>query len=109
MKKFLLALAALSFSLSAFAAGDDDAFYGKIEKMPSAQNPTWVIGGKAFKADAVPRLKAMAVTSSMSAPASKLKVILTTAVNFMFPRWKSRTKAAAKNNLLTTESAFLFD
>ena len=38
MKKFLLALAALSFSLSAFAAGDDDAFYGKIEKMPSAQN-----------------------------------------------------------------------
>ena len=30
-------------------------------------------------------------------------------VNFMFPRWKSRTKAAAKNNLLTTESAFLFD
>ena len=52
MKKFLLALAALSFSLSAFAAGDDDAFYGKIEKMPSAQNPTWVIGGKTFKADA---------------------------------------------------------
>ena len=49
MKKFLLALAALSFSLSAFAAGDDDAFYGK---MPSAQNPTWVIGGKTFKADA---------------------------------------------------------
>ena len=83
MKKFLLALAALSFSLSAFAAGDDDAFYGKIEKMPSAQNPTWVIGGKTF--------------------------ILTTAVNFMFPRWKSRTKAAAKNNFLTTESAFLFD
>ena len=52
MKKFLLALAALSLSLSAFAAGDDDAFYGKIEKMPSAQNPTWVIGGKTFKADA---------------------------------------------------------
>lgn len=52
MKKFLLALSALTFSLSAFAAGDDDAFYGKIEKMPSAQNPTWVIGGKTFKADA---------------------------------------------------------
>ena len=52
MKKFFLALAALSLSFTAFAAGDDDAFYGKIEKMPSAQNPTWVIGGKTFKADA---------------------------------------------------------
>ena len=42
----------MSLSFTAFAAGDDDAFYGKIEKMPSAQNPTWVIGGKTFKADA---------------------------------------------------------
>mgnify|MGYP000785967267 CR=1 FL=1 len=48
MKKFFLALAALSLSFTAFAAGDDDAFYGKIEKMPSAQNPTWVIGGNKF-------------------------------------------------------------
>ena len=31
MKKFFLALAALSLSFTAFAAGDDDAFYGKIE------------------------------------------------------------------------------
>lgn len=52
MKKFLLALAALSLSFSAYAADDNDAFYGRIEQMPSAQNLNWIIGSKTFKADA---------------------------------------------------------
>lgn len=52
MNKLFIPAVALVFSFNAFAAStEDDAFYGKIERMPSAQNPTWQIGGKTYKAD----------------------------------------------------------
>lgn len=50
--KVLLPLAAVGLIMGTASARDIDGFYGKVEQMPTAENPAWVIGGKTFKADA---------------------------------------------------------
>lgn len=99
MKKFFLALAALSLSFTAFAAGDDDAFYGKIEKMPSAQNPTWVIGGKTFKADARTKVESHGGHKFDVGACVKVEGDIDHRGEFSFPRWKSKMRAAAINKV----------
>ena len=47
--KVLLPLAAVGLIMGTASARDIDGFYGKVEQMPTAENPAWVIGGKTFK------------------------------------------------------------
>ena len=49
--KVLLPLAAAGLIMGTASARDMDGFYGKVEQMPTAENPAWVIGGKTFKID----------------------------------------------------------
>ena len=49
--KVLLPLAAVGLIMGTASARDIDGFYGKVEQMPTAENPAWVIGGKTFKVD----------------------------------------------------------
>ena len=44
--KVLLPLAAVGLIMGTASARDIDGFYGKVEQMPTAENPAWVIGGK---------------------------------------------------------------
>ena len=46
--KVLLPLAAVGLIMGTASARDIDGFYGKVEQMPTAENPAWVIGGKTF-------------------------------------------------------------
>lgn len=49
--KVLLPLALAGLVMGSASARDRDDFYGKVEQMPTAENPAWVIGGKTFKVD----------------------------------------------------------
>lgn len=49
--KVLLPLAAVGLIMGTASARDIDGFYGKVEQMPTVENPAWVIGGKTFKVD----------------------------------------------------------
>ena len=49
--KVLLPLAAVGLIMGTASARDIDGFYGKVEQMPTAENPAWVIGGETFKVD----------------------------------------------------------
>lgn len=41
--KVLLPLAAVGLIMGTASARDIDGFYGKVEQMPTAENPAWVI------------------------------------------------------------------
>lgn len=49
--KVLLPLALAGLMIGSASARGHDDFYGKVEQMPTADNPAYVIGGKTFKVD----------------------------------------------------------
>lgn len=55
--KVLLPLALAGLVMGSASARGHDDFYGKVEQMPTAENPAWVIGGKTFKADQRTRIQ----------------------------------------------------
>lgn len=92
--KVLLPLAAVGLIMGTASARDIDGFYGKVEQMPTAENPAWVIGGKTFKVDQ----NIVVTRRSALVPALRLTVISIAKAISSFPKLNRNATIAAVNS-----------
>ena len=96
--KVLLPLAAVGLIMGTASARDIDGFYGKVEQMPTAENPAWVIGGKTFKVDQRTRSNIVVTRRSALVPALRLTVISIAKAISSFPKLNRNATIAAVNS-----------
>ena len=96
--KVLLPLAAVGLIMGTASARDIDGFYGKVEQMPTAENPAWVIGGKTFKVDQRTKIEHRRDQKSALVPALRLTVISIAKAISSFPKLNRNATIAAVNS-----------
>ena len=95
--KVLLPLAAVGLIMGTASARDIDGFYGKVEQMPTAENPAWVIGGKTFKVDQRTKIEHRR-DQKIGVGALRLTVISIAKAISSFPKLNRNATIAAVNS-----------
>ena len=95
--RVLLPLAAAGLIMGTASARDMDGFYGKVEQMPTAENPAWVIGGKTFKVDQRTKIEHRRDQKAL-VPALRLTVISIAKAISSFPKLNRNATIAAVNS-----------